>query len=376
MSQAVLITGATGTIGRNLAKIWIAESDATLYVSVHKTARELVSADFATQILGLPPAAGKRLRLVPSDITKLGLGWSESQRAELTKCLTTIVHSAAVTEFNQPLTKIRSHNVTGTRQLLQLADQCEQLQAFAQISTAYVAGQRTGNVREQELAHRAGFTNTYEQSKYEAEMLVAEYRSRVPAAVYRLSTVLGNSQNGTVTHYTAPHQALRMMQLGLASMVPGLSETRIDLIPEDYAARSLFQLLTAVFRPGRTYHLTAPPETCLTLRELIDASYQLLGEHDPAWSAKHYPKPAIVNRQTFELFVASAQQAGNTFISSALSALGSFTYQLTLPKNFDRRHTLEDLPQYDVQFPSAESYYRKVVAYCLATNWGRHQPTN
>jgi nucleoside-diphosphate-sugar epimerase len=238
--------------------------------------------------------------------------------------------------------------------------------------SAVISGASPGTILESERAHGEGFVNTYERSKYEAEALIEDSRNDVPVAVYRLSTVLGDSRTGRVAHPTAPHHALRMMHLGLASMLPGAPGHMVDLIPSDVAACTLYRLFTDHFQPGQVLHLTAPEARSYTLEEIVEQSYRFLAEADPAWGRRRYPAPVITSPDAFELFVRSAEQANNPLMRGAMKTLRHFAHQLAYPKRFDRARLRACLPGYDEDMPDVRSYYAKVVASCVESGWGRH----
>src|SRR6185312_6951808 len=91
-----------------------------------------------------------------------------------------VLHGAASTAFGLPLAEARRTNVEATRNVLELASAVPGLTKLGYISTAFVAGRRTGRILESELQHDAGFVNSYEQSKYEAELLVRASDLPVP----------------------------------------------------------------------------------------------------------------------------------------------------------------------------------------------------
>src|SRR5262249_15591493 len=144
-----------------------------------------------------------------------------------------IVHAAAVTRFDLPLDRARQLNTETVARVIDLARSCPRLERFFFLSTVYVAGRRVGIIRECRIAPPEGFVNAYEQSKCEAEALVAAAAGEVPGLVFRLSTLFGDSKSGRVTHFTAPHQALRIIYSGLASMLPGDPKCHVDLVPVD-----------------------------------------------------------------------------------------------------------------------------------------------
>ena len=53
------------------------------------------------------------------------------------------------------------------------------------VSTAYVAGRRTGEIGEDDLSDRFGFENDYERTRYEAERLVRFAATDLPVTWLR-----------------------------------------------------------------------------------------------------------------------------------------------------------------------------------------------
>ena len=82
-------------------------------------------------------------------------------------------HVARLKPFAQTLSAARGINVEGTRRLLELTSMCDSRARWLYVSTAFVAGQRTGMINELDPAACSDFVNAYEQSKAEAEHLVA-----------------------------------------------------------------------------------------------------------------------------------------------------------------------------------------------------------
>ena len=105
------------------------------------------------------------------------------------------------------------------------------LERIACFSTVYVAGRTTGCFAEHDIGGADGFVNSYEQSKAEMEVVVRDAMRELPIAIYRLSTIIGDSRTGDVTGFNAIHHALRLLYQGLAPMVPGQESSLVDLIP-------------------------------------------------------------------------------------------------------------------------------------------------
>lgn len=371
MSEVLFITGGAGLVGREILPRFLAHTDWRIYVLVHHRGRDCDGAAFLGTILGLPPTrqATARLRIVCGDVTREDLGVPPAVHQRLTAEVTSILHCAASTRFDLPLDDARRTNVQGTRRVLELARRCRRLTRLGVLSTVYVAGKSTGAILERRDPHRPEFVNTYEQTKDEAERLVDAARSTLPTAVYRLSTIVADSRTGRVGHLTAPHHALRVMYLGLASMIPGTPDCPVDLISSDHTGSALFDLFTNRFAPDQIFHLAAGRERSYTLAEIVEKSYAYLGEADGEWRTRQYPRPILVSARAFELFLRSVDQVGNPLFASVTRAVKHFAFQLLYPKEFDRSRLLAVLPEYARTMPHIDTYYHKVVDYCVRSQW-------
>ncbi len=368
MYPMIFITGAFGMVGRDLVRHLLTHTDAELVLLRHrqKAGMETSSCGHA---FGLPSKS--RIRLVDGDIRRPDLGLTAADRDVIGRFATHILHAAACTRFDHRLDDIRATNVVGTRHVVDLARRCRRLERFGYASTAYVSGRRTGLIRENELEHEQGFVNTYEQSKYEAEVLLASLKAALPIAVYRLSTVFGDSRTGAVRNMTAPHLAMKIIYHGLAAMMPGLPHYRVDLIPGDFAASTVARLFLESFEDGQTYHITANPQKSYALSDLVDVIYEEFAVADPEWRKRRYPKPVFASEKSFGLFMRSVEQADDPVLFGVLRSIQHFAHQLTCPKVFDQTQVKRLLPSYDDDVPDIRQYCRKVVRYCVQTRWGK-----
>ncbi len=360
------MTGASGTVGTALIRHWLHSGD--LDRGELKVTAVTHEGGRTESGRVLPRHDG--IRVVRGEITKPDLGLDPQALAELVGSTTHVCHLAASTRFGAPLEEIRRVNVGGTRHVFELAERCPRLQHVALASTVFVSGRRTGRVYENDLAHGAGFVNTYERSKYEAESLAHEFTGRVPVSVYRISTILGDSRSGSVQHYTAPHQALRIMSLGLASMLPGTPDYRVNLVPTELVAAAIARLILRPPSEIRTFHLAAPDEKCFTLEEMIETGYRQFDRLIPGWSRRRYPKPAIVSGETFDRFMESVEETGNPLLGGVMGALRHFAHQLLYPKEFDLTNTAVSIPGYEERVPDVRGYFGRVLETCVRTRWG------
>ncbi len=189
MSRDLLITGASGFVGRHLVKAIMAESDDTLHL--------LVRSDKAEKLLRNDLQGGdpRRVRFVRGDIIEPNCGIGEENLSAISPRIDEVWHLAASTTFDDNLQdEIERANIGGTRQAIALARGFDRLDHFYYMSTAYVCGKQNGLIAEDQVDDVAGFKNAYEKSKWQSEKIVRT--SGLPFTIIRPSILIGDSRTG------------------------------------------------------------------------------------------------------------------------------------------------------------------------------------
>lgn len=305
------------------------------------------------------------------DLTHPRLGLDANCYFQLQSCITEVVHCAADTRFNLPLDQARAVNTGGTRNILALARLCRRLEKFAHISTAYIAGRSPGIFAEAHISHCDGFCNTYQQSKYEAEELVIKAMDYLPAAILRLSSIIGDSKTGQVRQFNHVHQLLRFFPRNVLPVAPGEPQAPVDLIPTDWAVPALAFLFDSCFVPGRVYHICAGSDRSFTVPEMIDSTIAAFESHPIGRTWLPIRIPEFVSLSRYEEFVKSARGSGDKLLNEVLRVLGYFLPHLGIYQAFENALTLQALAPSGLELPDIRNYYGKVISYCLETNWGR-----
>jgi thioester reductase-like protein len=355
----LLLTGATGLVGSALLKL-LTGSKTRRFALIARQPEKLRS---VSQICGVNVLAG--------DITRPQIGLDDQTYAELKHSITEIIHCAANTRFGTSLECARQVNVTGTRHVLDFASECTQLQKFAYISTVYVVGRSTGHFREDLVSHQNDFCNAYQQSKYEAEELVSRAMNVIPAAIFRLSSVIGDSDSGRVHQFNHVHRLIRLFPQNVLPMVPGQPDAPIDLIASDWAMAALAYLFDSAFVPCRVYHLCAGAEKSLSLREMIELTISVFENHPIGRRYLPIHVPDLVPLSRYEEFVEQRSRGGDRLFNELVRVLGYFLPHLAIFQAFDNRTTMRDLGRNSLQLPSTRVCYESVVRFCLDTNWGK-----
>jgi thioester reductase-like protein len=257
----VLLTGATGFLGMEVLGRVIEQTDRDV-IALVRAADDGAAQDRleATVAMLLPPGERPRrgrVRALAADLEQPGLGLSPIARDRLAGSIGAVVHCAASISFTLEIEKARRINVDGTRSVLGLASEAFEhgsLDRFVHVSTAYVAGDRSGRISEHEGDVGQGFRNTYERTKLEAEHAVQD--SDVPAAIVRPSIVVGDSITGWTSAFNVIYWPLQAFARGLFPTVPADPEAPADIVPVDVVADSLLELVRGPVRTG-PFHIVS-----------------------------------------------------------------------------------------------------------------------
>jgi len=284
------------------------------------------------------------VRAVAGDLTAPGLGMANGDRTDLAEEIGAVLHCAASITFDLPLEEARAINVEGTREIIGLAREAKnlgRLERFLHVSTAYVAGAYPGTFRERQLVAGQEFRNTYEQTKNEAEQIVAEADDLAPAVV-RPSIVMGESDSGWTPAFNVLYWPLRAFSRGLFDTVPALAHGRVDVVPVDYVADGIAKLIE-VDATG-TFNLVAAEEAS-TVEALSDMA------------CTHFGRPRPPYAQTGGSAGAAADQHGAVF-------LPYFDMEVV----FDDTRTRELL---GLRAPRLPDYFDTLMDYADRAKWGK-----
>ncbi len=248
MKPPVFLTGATGFLGMEVLARLLEAGDREV-IALVRARDDTAAAERLDGVLAQlwrdPAPYRERVRAVAGDVTSPGLGIAAAERTSLAEDVGAILHCAASISFDMPLEEARAINVEGTREVIGFARECKslgRLERFVHVSTAYVSGKYEGTFRERQLDAGQEFRNTYERTKWEAEHIVSAATDLKPA-IARPSIVMGESDSGWTPAFNVLYWPLRAFSRGLFDEIPALPSAHVDVVPVDYVADALVQLL-------------------------------------------------------------------------------------------------------------------------------------
>lgn len=266
---SVLFTGGTGVLGARLLADVLQHTTDAVYCLVRAESEDdgAVQLRNALETRGLwRPHYATRIIPVPGDLTRPRLGLEHRRFDELSERVGMIYHSAALINLLYPYGLLRPTNVDGTLEVLRLAARGGSAVHFVSTLGVFFGEAFAGRVvtERDEPTDPTGIGSTFATSKWVADGLVREARERgVPATVYRLARVTGDSRTGESKVDDLFCRTLKTyVQLGYAP-----ADGELDISPVDYLARAIGALSRQPVSANRDFHFrcsTALPQSGLT----------------------------------------------------------------------------------------------------------------
>src|SRR4051794_16054420 len=249
-----LVTGGTGFVGRHLVERLLAREGSEVFLVVRRQSLAKLDALSATW-----PSAG-RLEPVVGDLTEPLLGVDSTDRDRMRGGVDHVVHLAAVYDMTADDEANRRANVDGTRQALALAADLR-AGVFHHVSSIAVAGDFRGEFTEEMFDEGQRLPSPYHATKFEAERLVREQRD-LTWRIYRPAIVVGHSATGVMDKVDGPYYffpalaRLAELPTWLPLVGPDLGDTNV--VPVDYVAAAMDELIHRPGLDGRAFHLVNP----------------------------------------------------------------------------------------------------------------------
>jgi nucleoside-diphosphate-sugar epimerase len=205
--RTVLLTGASGVVGRALLRRL---RDFDVVCLVHRS-----------------PVSGPNVTTVAGDVAEPMLGLTGQVYTELAARIDTVIHCAAVTDFNRTDGSLEATNIAGTGHVAAFAAVAEAV--LYHVSTAFADTTADGD--------RGRTAIGYASSKLAAEKVVRSVG--VPHVILRPSVVIGDSGTGEIAAFQGLYQVAAGLFAGIVPMIPFDPGWPIDFVPADIVADTI-----------------------------------------------------------------------------------------------------------------------------------------
>jgi len=339
-----LVTGFPKLLARRLAQAILAHTpDSQVALLVQEK-----HLDEAQDFISALPAG--RARSLEGEIAAMHLGLSTSEYGELARGCTDIVHAAEWSHLGADRLLLERVNIEGTRGVLELAQDCRKLRRLTHVSTVFVSGGRVGVVAEDELAAGQSFRNAYEESKFEAELLVRRAMGQLPCTVLRPSMVVDDSKAGESGHlprFEGPYAIAILLvtsPLSVPLPLPGDGVAPLNVVPAGFVAAAAAAIHHDARAVGRTFHLVDPNPS--SARRV----YELVAQRE----GKKLPRHSLGDRLTDALLKLPGLERLAREQRTAIACVNHLSF-------FSSRNTQEILDGTGIRCPPVESYLDSLI---------------
>lgn len=345
--ETVFITGFPGFIaGRLVEKL--AKPETQIFLLVQKNFVDKAMKDVG-EIAKRTKTPLDNFALIVGDITQKNLGISADDLEVVCEETTDVYHLAAIYDLDVEKEIAFRVNVDGTKNVNEVVKKITNLNRYNYVSTCYVAGEREGLIKEDELKHDAKFRNYYEETKYLAEVEVENLKKDFPVTIFRPSVVCGDSKTGATPKYDGIYYVIKFL-LRAPSIFRlvnvGNKDVRLNLVPVDFVVDGMVALAKDEKAKGKTIALADPNPA--TTEEVCDAIAIAATGKKSAYT----PPPKWV-----EAFL-------NTAISPPITGLPhSGVPYFFVPQTYDAGVSKKLLAAHGISCPRVSSYVKNLVQF-------------
>jgi len=326
----------------------------------------------------------KNIDVIEGDVTQPNsLGISKEILKSFSKEVDTIFHCAAFMSFDKERKgELFKQNVGGTKNVLEFALKLG-IPSFHYLSTAYLCGRELDvEITEEKLDRPAVFNNPYEETKFEAEKIVREYKDRygMTVNIYRPSIIVGDSKSGRTQSLFGYYTVIRAMYILREKVIKHLYKGDARLKPFNIRLDK-----EKLYLPLRVSWLRDRPLNLVPIDYVIDVIFEIFRNENSF-------------NKTFSILHPTPPFVGDV-LEYTCKALNISTFQIVDPKEFLNRpktflerfflkNVREYLPYLEIPEPRFinkntpqviknlisppiinSDFIFKLVNYCIQSNW-------
>ncbi|HLK28781.1 MAG TPA: SDR family oxidoreductase [Puia sp.] len=291
-----------------------------------------------------------------------------------------IIHSAANTSFSRIYDDMLEQvNIAGFEKLLLWAKQLPHLQTFLYIGTATICGTDITHrsVREEESPNiQAQHLVRYTYTKMQGELLLDKHIPQEKILIARPSIIMGDSRD---LMPRSPVILWAVATINQLRLIPVNEHAMLDMIPVDYAAESIIQLLLAK-RNHKVYHISSGLQGATSAHKLSISLAEYFHELPPfhfthksllsqikLWAKSRLKPDSELFNFGLYLDYWNEEFTDPGAVRILLAGLAPYLEFMELGQAFDNTRLLNDVPCVKQSIP-ADIYIKKCMDFISKIN--------
>jgi thioester reductase-like protein len=255
--QVVLLTGATGFLGRYFLKILLEKTNWQVICLIRaddtEQARQRLTQALAKVSCSFSDYT-QRVSTVCGDITHAGLAMSPDDHKRLSHQVDTVIHCAAIPNWVLPYHVLKPNNVDGTMEIIRFC-------AHGKPKTLhFISSMMPFNfditrkiIRESDYASPEALLNGYTQTKWIAEKLCDAARQKgLNVNIYRMDFIIGDTNTGEINLTNSLCHFFKSVVLSNTILA---EDTMVDIIPVDILCEIILEIMTTDTAINKNFHI-------------------------------------------------------------------------------------------------------------------------
>lgn len=268
----ILVTGATGLLGKELMKCLL-QRNFCIYVLCRPASSRIH--ELCASWRNMDKADRASVEILWGDITQPNLG---RDATESPFTFQHVFHLAGLYDLTATAERLQECNVTGTQYLLDWLDTQGFSGIFHHASSVAVAGDHQGIFHETDVDLGQKHPHPYHASKFAGEQTVRQ-KPGLRFRIYRPTALVGHSRTGEMDRIDGLYylfKPIRKLRDLLPRWFPLYSNRKmqVNVLPVDYAARAIDAIAFTDHQDQKTFHIVDPqaPSFQTTFNWLADAA--------------------------------------------------------------------------------------------------------
>lgn len=266
----IFLTGATGLVGGELLVTLSKRADVDKIYCLLRSKSEEEAVTRLEKVFDIHDDHYDNTRVIPV----LGNLFDDELTGQLVANarladVDVIIHSAANTSFSRfNDMQVEKANIGGLTKVLLWAKQLAHLKTFLYIGTATICGKdvKDRTVHESESPNvNASHVVKYTYTKMMGELLLREHLPEDKILIARPSIIMGDSRP---VPPRSPVILWAMATMNHLRLLPVNEHSSLDIIPVDYAARAIVDLLFSDHRKHSVYHISCGEKAATSVYKL------------------------------------------------------------------------------------------------------------